>query len=187
MTGCQPPHHGRKAFSHDSVDSVNAPNLPPAAMLTGFQRADDNTDMAVPRITKEDLKPRIEAADESARPVLVDARLKYPFEHSTAKLPGALRAAPGADALPALPKQRDVVVYDSDPNEVTATRVAADLIKSGYQVSVLKGGFGEWIGANLPIETKNAIRPAPAPAPAVAPPAAPAAAPAAQPPAAAKA
>jgi len=127
--------------------------------------------MAVPRITKEDLKLQIEAADESARPVLVDARLKYPFEHSTIKLPGAVRFAPAADAPPALPKSRALVVYDSDPDEVTAVSVAAGLIKSGHRVSVLKGGFGEWVGANLPTEQKAAIRPAPAPAPAAAAPA----------------
>ena len=42
--------------------------------------------MPVPRISKEDLKQRL---DSGAQPVLVDARLKYPYEHSTVKLPGA--------------------------------------------------------------------------------------------------
>jgi len=141
--------------------------------------------MAVPRITKEDLKAKLDAADEAARPVLVDVRLKYPWEHSTLKLPGAVRYAPMGDPAPSLPKGRDMVLYDSDPNEITATSVAAGLIPAGYRISVLKGGLGEWVGANLPTETKDAIRPAPAPEkpaadkPAAADKAAPAAAPAA--------
>lgn len=127
---------------------------------------DHNTCMAVQRIAKEELKQKIEAADESARPVLVDARLKYPFEHSTVKLPGAVRFAPSGDQPPALPKNRDLVVYDSDPDEITAVNVAAGLLKAGHRVSVLKGGLAEWAAANLPTEPKEAIRPAPAPAPA---------------------
>lgn len=120
--------------------------------------------MAVQRITKEALKQQIEAADPATRPVLVDARLKYPYEHSTLKLPDAVRFAPSADQRPALPKDRDLVVYDSDPDEITAVNVAAGLLKEGHRVSVLTGGLAEWAAANLPTEAKEAIRPAPAPA-----------------------
>ena len=52
--------------------------------------------MPVPRIAKEDLKARLEGADEAAKPVLLDVRLKYPYEHSTVRLPGAIRMAPGS-------------------------------------------------------------------------------------------
>lgn len=120
--------------------------------------------MAVLRITKEDLKEKLEAADETARPVLVDARLRYPFEHSTMKLPGALRFAPGDISTANLPKGRGIVVYDSDPDEITASSVAATLIKAGYPAVVLKGGLAEWVGASLPVDTKDAVRAAPAPA-----------------------
>jgi len=139
--------------------------LPPSRfpLLTVPQSADHNTSMAVPRITKEDLKAKLDAADEAARPVLVDVRLKYPWEHSTLKLPGAVRYAPAGGPAPSLPKDRDLVLYDSDPNEITATSVAASLIPIGYRISVLKGGIGEWAGANFSTETKEAIRPAPAP------------------------
>ncbi len=113
--------------------------------------------MAVPRITKEELKQRLESG---TAPVLVDARLKYPFEHSTVRLPGALRYRLDAP-LPALPPDRDIVVYDSDPNELASTRVAAELIRHGYRATALKGGISEWIAANLPTETKEAPRQAP--------------------------
>ena len=66
--------------------------------------------MPVPRITKEELKARL---DSGAAPVLVDARLKYPYEHSTVKLPGSVRFGHGAPAH-SFPRDREVVVYDSD-------------------------------------------------------------------------
>ena len=112
--------------------------------------------MPVPRISKEDLKQRL---DSSAPPVIVDARLKYPYEHSTVKLPGAIRY--GSDAS-SLPRDREIVVYDSDPNELASSHVAAELLRLGYRAVTLQGGITEWLAANLPIETK--------PAPIMAPP-----------------
>ena len=70
--------------------------------------------MAAPRITKEDLKQQLDGGNA---PVLVDARLKYPYEHSTVRLPGAVRYT-GDGPIPDLPRDREIVVYDSDPNEV---------------------------------------------------------------------
>jgi ArsR family transcriptional regulator len=119
--------------------------------------------MPVPRIPKEELKQRLEIGDASV-PLVLDVRLKYPYEHSSVQLPGAMRLA--ADALDGakLPRDRDIVAYDSDPDEVTSSHVAAELIRRGYRVAVLKGGIAEWMGANFPVETKGSARPtAPAP------------------------
>jgi rhodanese-related sulfurtransferase len=113
--------------------------------------------VAVPRITKEDLKQRL---DGGSSPVLVDARLKYPYEHSTVRLPGAIRyGTQGPEKT--IPRDRDVVVYDSDPNELASSHVAAELIRQGYRASTLKGGIAEWLAANLPTETKEAPKQAP--------------------------
>jgi rhodanese-related sulfurtransferase len=106
----------------------------------------------VQRITKEDLKQRL---DSGAAPILVDARLKYPYEHSTVRLPGAIRYASDGPA-PDLARDREIVVYDSDPNELASSHVAAVLIRQGYRAVTLKGGIGEWVAANLPTETKDA-------------------------------
>jgi rhodanese-related sulfurtransferase len=108
--------------------------------------------VGVPRVSKEELKALLES---DTAPVLIDARLKYPFEHSTMMLPGALRFT-GDGPLPALPPGREVVVYDSDPNELASSRVAAGLIRQGVRASALKGGIAEWIGANLPTQIKEA-------------------------------
>lgn len=111
--------------------------------------------MAIPRISKEEVKARLEG-DESEAPVLVDVRLKYPYEHSTVQLPGAVRIAPPEFDPPALPKDRDIVAYDSDPGELVSAHVAAKLIRGGYRASALKGGIVEWLTAKFPTEAKDA-------------------------------
>jgi rhodanese-related sulfurtransferase len=110
----------------------------------------------VPRITREDLKVRLESSDPSARPVVLDVRLKYPYEHSTMKLPGSIRMMPPDVDISQLPRDREIVAYDSDPDELVSSRVAGDLIKAGYRAHALKGGIVEWLAANFPTETKEA-------------------------------
>lgn len=107
--------------------------------------------MAVPRITKEDLKQQLDAGTP---PVIIDARLKYPFEHSTVRLPGSIRYS--AEGAASLPRDRQIIVYDSDPNEIASSHVAAALIRQGYRAAALKGGINDWMTANLPTETKDA-------------------------------
>ncbi len=111
--------------------------------------------MPVPRITKETLKERLDAGGEAA-PVLVDVRLKYPYEHSTVRLPGAVRLAPPDFESSSLPLDRDIVTYDSDPEEIVGARVAAALLRQGHRASVLQGGIVEWLAAKLPTESKDA-------------------------------
>jgi len=114
--------------------------------------------VASPRITREELKQRI---DSGAALIIIDARLKYPYEHSTVKLPGAIRVPPYAiDSVP-IPGGGEIFAYDSDPNELVSTRVAGELQKKGLKVRVLKGGVPEWLAANFPIETKDAPRSSP--------------------------
>jgi rhodanese-related sulfurtransferase len=111
----------------------------------------------VPRISKEDLKQRL---DSGVPVAVVDARLKYPYEHSTVKLPGAIRVGAGVAAA-SIPRDREVVVYDSDPNELASSDVAAAFIRAGYRAAALKGGIADWLAANLPTETKEAPKQAP--------------------------
>jgi rhodanese-related sulfurtransferase len=118
--------------------------------------------MAVPRITREDLKRLLDAGDGSVAgmpapsPVIVDVRLKYPYEHSTIMLPGAIRMAPGASNATVLPRDRDIVLYDSDPEELVAESAARALIRSGFRVLVLEGGIAGWAAAKFPTDRKSA-------------------------------
>jgi rhodanese-related sulfurtransferase len=113
--------------------------------------------VAAPRISKDDLKQLI---DTGAEPVLIDARLKYPYEHSTVRLPGAIRFT-GDGPAPSLPRDRQIVVYDSDPNELASSHVVAGLVRQGFRAAALKGGISEWVEAKLPTETKDAPKQAP--------------------------
>ena len=115
--------------------------------------------MAVPRMSKDELKQRLDAAGPSA-PLIVDVRLKYPFEHSSLTLPGALRLAPNALDLSRLPLDRDIVLYDSDPEELVSSSLARELQKSGYRVAVLAGGIAGWVLAKYPTDSKPAPHPA---------------------------
>ena len=114
--------------------------------------------MPVERITKEQLKERLDRGD---KPTIVDVRLKYAYEHSTVKLPGAIRVSPYQVSSASLPPGADIVAYDSDPNELTSTHVATELKRLGFSVTVLNGGVPEWLAANFPVETKEAPRSAP--------------------------
>lgn len=116
-----------------------------------------------PRISKEELKQRLDGPPEG-RPVIVDARLKYPYEHSTLTLPGAIRIGPGLVDPSHLPRDREIVVYDSDPDELVSARVVSALIQQGFRAAALAGGIGEWINSKLPTDTKSAPQAAP-PAP----------------------
>jgi rhodanese-related sulfurtransferase len=72
------------------------------------------------------------------------------------KLPGSIRMMPPDVDISQLPRDREIVAYDSDPDELVSSRVAGDLIKAGYRAHALKGGIVEWLAANFPTETKEA-------------------------------
>jgi rhodanese-related sulfurtransferase len=112
--------------------------------------------MPVPRISKEDLKRRLENVDSSDTPVIIDVRLKYPYEHSTMKLPGAIRISPLELDFSSLPRDREIVAYDSDPNELVSSRVVGLLRQQGYRATALAGGIAAWIDAKFQTEPKPA-------------------------------
>lgn len=119
--------------------------------------------MSVPRISREELKQRLEA-DPGNLPLIVDVRLKYPYEHSTVMLPGAIRMGPAQVDAAALPRDREIVLYDSDPGELVSTAVAQELIGLGFRAAVLAGGIAEWMNAKYPTDAKPAPQ-SPPPAP----------------------
>ena len=68
--------------------------------------------------------------------------------------------APGSVDPPTLPHDRDIVLYDSDPEELVAERVAAELIRLGYRAFALQGGISAWAVAKLPTDSKPTPQPA---------------------------
>ena len=114
--------------------------------------------MSVPRITTEELKKRLEG---EGAPVIVDVRLKSPYEHSTVALPGAVRLNPIDVDTSSLSTDRDIVAYDSDPEELVSAPVAAALIRKGYRAAALEGGLAAWVTAKFPTDEKDAPKQAP--------------------------
>ena len=102
--------------------------------LDGRSTDRENRAVPVPRITKEALKQRLEV---SGGPLLLDVRLKYPYEHSTVKLPGALRLLPqGRLDTSGIPKDRDIVrTFDLTSCELAC---CGELINKATRVA-LKG------------------------------------------------
>ena len=83
--------------------------------------------------------------------------LRHPVEQLTDPfvLPGALRIAP--DELTQrhneIPRDRDVVLYCTCPNEETAARTAMQLQKLGVErVRPLRGGYQAWKNLGYPME-----------------------------------
>jgi len=92
--------------------------------------------------------------DEGKTPAIIDVR-DQPSRVRDGSIPGALHLPMDAmmDALPDLPRDRDVVVYCACPNEISAARVAKRLQLAGFKrVRPLLGGIDAWERAGRPIE-----------------------------------
>ncbi|HEY3553929.1 MAG TPA: rhodanese-like domain-containing protein, partial [Casimicrobiaceae bacterium] len=57
------------------------------------------------------------------------------------------------------PDDREIVVYCSCPNEVSARRAAQILLQKGYRrVRPLAGGIDAWVKAGYPVEEGSPVR-----------------------------
>ena len=104
------------------------------------------------RLTPEALRLRLESGD----PVqIVDLRTAIAFEVTRQTLPGAIRLDP--EELEArhtdIPRDCDIVLYCTCPNETTSARVALALKKRGIErVFPLEGGIEAWVSCGYPVE-----------------------------------
>jgi membrane protein DedA with SNARE-associated domain/rhodanese-related sulfurtransferase len=95
--------------------------------------------------------------DGERKPVLVDVR----SEAMRAKgvIPGALHASPAEakTTLAHLPRDIEIVVYCSCPNEISAAVAARHLRTSGFKhIRPLAGGYEAWVAAGLPVDVQVA-------------------------------
>jgi membrane protein DedA with SNARE-associated domain/rhodanese-related sulfurtransferase len=104
------------------------------------------------RLEPEELKRQLDAGE----PVYI-IDLRHPLEllPDPFMLPGALHFSP--DSLAArhleIPRDRDVVLYCTCPNEATAAKTAMALHKLGIErVRPLRGGFDEWKRLGYPMD-----------------------------------
>ena len=104
------------------------------------------------RVEPYEVKQRLDVGEEFA---IVDLRHPVDVLVEPYTLPGAIRLSP--EALVAnssmIPRDRDVVLYCTCPNEATAARTALSLRKLGIvRVHPLRGGYDEWKRLGFPLE-----------------------------------
>ncbi|MCU1222971.1 MAG: Rhodanese domain protein [Edaphobacter sp.] len=87
-------------------------------------------------------------------PFIVDLRHPLDYLPDPRVLPGALRIGPNElkQHSEIIPRDRDVILYCTCPNEETSAKLALQLHKMGvYRVRPLRGGFDGWKEAGYPL------------------------------------
>ena len=108
--------------------------------------------LRIARITPAELKRKI---DTGPAPVIVDLRHSLDFEANTVVIPGAVHMSPEELERHSqeIPRDRDVILYCTCPNEATSARVALLLRRRGIQcIRPLAGGLEAWREAGFPVE-----------------------------------
>jgi membrane protein DedA with SNARE-associated domain/rhodanese-related sulfurtransferase len=103
------------------------------------------------RLTPDELRARLDSSDP---PRILDLRTAIAFEVTCETLPGAIRLDPEEleDRHTELPRNCDIVLYCTCPNETTSARVALALKKRGIErVFPLEGGFKAWAARGYPV------------------------------------
>jgi membrane protein DedA with SNARE-associated domain/rhodanese-related sulfurtransferase len=112
------------------------------------------------RIGVDELRQLIEGGSP---PAIVDVRTtrSYAAQH----IHGALRMTLEEvdDKLAALPRDGEIVLYCTCPNEASAARVARVLMDRGFtRVRPLEGGLGSWLDAGLAVDEETVVTGIPA-------------------------
>jgi membrane protein DedA with SNARE-associated domain/rhodanese-related sulfurtransferase len=97
--------------------------------------------------------------DAGIAPLIVDVRSPTARVIEPRHIPGALHLPLlGFDAhIAELPRDREIILYCSCPNEASAAQVAKLLMNQGFvRVRPLLGGLEAWIAAGLPVESMAA-------------------------------
>lgn len=107
------------------------------------------------RITVAELRQRLDAGEN---PIILDLRSSAELQRDPSVIQGAIHL--GLDDIDKrhheFPRDRDIIVYCSCPNEVTSARVALSLQRKGFsRVRPLLGGVDAWRTHNYPMEAWN--------------------------------
>jgi len=128
-----------------------------AALYIGFryyQRQRLLNELRMARITAEELHQKQEAGEN---PVILDLRSRLEVEQNPALIRGARHMTMDELQLrfTEIPRDRDIILYCSCPNEVSSARAALLLHRKGIQrVRPLKGGIDAWKERNFPTELR---------------------------------
>jgi len=101
--------------------------------------------------------------DAGSAPLVVDVRSPTARALDPRRIPGALHVPLHAvdQHVRELPRDREIIVYCTCPNEASAAQVAKLLMDSGFKrVRPLLGGLDAWIAAGYSVETLPGSEPA---------------------------
>jgi rhodanese-related sulfurtransferase len=115
------------------------------------------------RITVDELHGKLEAGES---PIILDLRSAAEVERDPALIRGARHTT--MEELKShqqeIPRDRDIILYCSCPNEVSSARMALLLQKNGIaRVRPLLGGLDAWRERNYPTDTRVVVANLPSP------------------------
>jgi len=108
-------------------------------------------ELRISRITVDELKSQI---DKGEQMVIVDLRHSLDFEADPETIPGAFRmdAKELREKNDKLPRDRQIILYCTCPNEATSAQLAILLRKQGIQhIRPLQGGLDAWRERGYPV------------------------------------
>ncbi|HZB87113.1 MAG TPA: DedA family protein/thiosulfate sulfurtransferase GlpE [Terracidiphilus sp.] len=108
------------------------------------------------RLEPDELKRQIDAGESV---FIVDLRHPLELVPDPYTLPGALHLSPEllTQRIHEIPRDRDIVLYCTCPNEATAAKMAMTLHRAGIdRVRPLRGGFDEWKRLGYPLDAVSA-------------------------------
>jgi membrane protein DedA with SNARE-associated domain/rhodanese-related sulfurtransferase len=109
-------------------------------------------ELRMARITVAELR---EMLDTGKSPLIFDLRSNAALEQDPGMIQGAIHLTMDdiAKRLDEFPRDRDIIVYCSCPNEVSSARLALQLQRKGFsRVRPLLGGIDAWREQNYPLE-----------------------------------
>ena len=116
-------------------------------------------ELQMARITVAELREMLNSGNA---PVIFDLRSSAAVEEDPVMIQGAIHLSMEdiESRLSEFPRDRDIIVYCSCPNEVSSARLALRLQRKGFtRVRPLLGGIDAWRQQNYPIEPRK-TRPA---------------------------
>ena len=129
-----------------------------AALYIGykyFQRRRLLSELRMAKITVDELHQKQEAGEN---PIILDLRSQIELEQDSSVIRGAMHMTMDEVQLrhQEIPRDRDIILYCSCPNEVSSARVALQLHRKGIsRVRPLLGGIDAWRERNYPTEPRG--------------------------------
>jgi len=118
-----------------------------------FNRRRFLRNLRIARITPQELHHRIESGESV---LVIDLRHQMEFKSEPVTIPGAVHLDPGEldEALDAVPRDREIVLFCSCPNEASSAQMALRLRSRGIsRIRPLAGGLASWRSCGFALQT----------------------------------